>query len=109
MLFREAHALDVSAGFDKAAIYAEKRKLEADVVARMADEGKANHVSAYNSDIKKQAALGKQAEAAGTPAIVSDPNWAENRLADVGNKIDAAAKQADDLRTKALKELGIND
>jgi hypothetical protein len=106
-LFREAHALDVTAGLDKAAVYADNRKLEADVVARMAQEGKAKKVSAYNSDIKKQAALGKQAEAAGTPAIVSDPNWAQDRLASLGNKIDAAAKQADDLRAKALKELGV--
>jgi len=107
VLFRDAHALDTAAGFDKAAVYAEKRKLQADVVVRMADEGKAGRISAYNSDIKKQAALGKQAQSAGTPAIVSDPNWAENRLADIGNRIDAAAKQADDLRSKALKELGL--
>jgi len=107
-LFREAHALDVTAGLDKAAVYAENRKLEADVVARMAQEGKANKVSAYNSDIKKQAALSKQAEAAGTPAIVSDPNWAQNRLAGLGNKVESAGKQADDLRAKALKELGVN-
>ena len=107
VLFRDAHALDPTAGLDKAAKYAEKRKLQADVVVRMGEEGKAGRVSAYNGDIKKQAALGKQAQDAGTPAIVSDPNWAENRLADIGSRIDAAAKQADELRSKALKELGL--
>lgn len=108
LLFREAHAIDPSAGLDKAAVYAEKRKLQADVVVRMADEGKAGRLSAYNSDIKKQAALAKQAEAAGTPAIVSDPNWAANRLEQISTKIDAAAKLADDMRSKALKELGFS-
>jgi hypothetical protein len=107
LLFREAHALDPSAGFNKAAAYAEKRKLQADVVVRMAEEGKAGRISAYNADIKKQAALSKQAEAVGEPAIVSDPNWAANRLADIGKKIEEAAKLADDLRAKALKELGV--
>ena len=107
LLFGQAHALDPSAGFDKAAAYAQKRKLQADVVIRMADEGRASRLSAYNADIKKQAALGKQAESAGTPAIVSDPNWAEHRLAAMGDKIDAAAKVADALRAQALKELGI--
>ena len=106
VLFREANSLDPSAGLDKAAVYAEKRKLQADVVVRMADEGRANRISAYNADIKKQAALGKKAESAGTPAIIADPNWAENRLSDIGAKIDTVAKQADDLRSKALKELG---
>jgi hypothetical protein len=107
LLFGQAHALDPSAGLNKAAAYAKKRKLQADVVIRMADEGRASRLSAYNADIKKQAALGKQAEAAGTPAIVSDPKWAENRLAEVGKKIDEAARLADDLRAQALKELGI--
>jgi hypothetical protein len=107
VLFREAHALDVSAGFDKAAAYAQKRKLESDLIVRMAEEGKAGRLKAYNADIKKQKALSKQAVAVGTPAIVSDPNWAANRLAALSDKIDAAAKRVDDLRAKALKELGV--
>jgi cell division inhibitor SulA len=108
LLFTQAHALDPKAGLDKAAAYAQKRKLQADIVVRMADEGRANRVSAYNADIKKENALGKQAEAAGTPAIVSDPNWAQNRLADLGAKIEAAGKQADQLRSQALRELGVS-
>jgi hypothetical protein len=107
VLFREAHALDPSAGFDKAAAYAQKRRLEADVIVRMAEEGKAGRLKAYNADIKKQKSLSRQAMAAGSPAIVSDPNWAANRLADLSDKIDAAAKRADTLRAKALKELGV--
>jgi hypothetical protein len=107
VIFREAQALDVTAGFDKAAAYADKRKAQADIVVRMAEEGKAGRLSAYNADIKKQAALSKQAEAVGMPAIVSDPNWAQNRLADLSKRIDAAAGQADSLRAKALKELGV--
>lgn len=107
-LFRQAVAFDASAGLDKAAAYADKRKQQADVVVRMADEGKAGRTSAYNADIKKQAALSKQADAAGTPAIVSDPNWVEKRLADLTKKIQDAGKQADDLRAKALKELGFS-
>jgi hypothetical protein len=74
LLFTQAHALDPSAGLNKAAEYAAKRK--------------------------------KQAESAGTPAIVSDPNWAATRLADLSAKIDAAATQADQLRAKALAEFG---
>jgi hypothetical protein len=106
LLFNQAHALDPSAGLNKAAEYAAKRKKQADIVVRMADAGRAGRLSAYNADIKKQAALGKQAESAGTPAIISDPNWATTRLADLSAKIDAAASQADQLRAKALAELG---
>jgi hypothetical protein len=106
VLFKQAAALDPSAGLDKATLYCEKRKQQADIVVRMAEEGKAGRTSAYNADIKKQAALSKQAEAVGMPAIVSDPNWVENRLADLKKKIEDASKQADDLRAKALKELG---
>jgi len=107
LLFTQAHVLDPTAGLDKAAAYAQKRKLQADIVVRMADEGRASRISAYNADIKKESALGKQAEGAGTPAIVSDPNWAQNRLSALGAKIEAAGKTADDLRAKALQELGV--
>jgi hypothetical protein len=108
LLFRQAVALDPSAGLDKAAVYCEKRKQQADIVVRMAEEGKAGRTSAYNADIKKQAALSEQAQAVGMPAIVSDPNWAENRLADLKKKIEEASKQADELRAKALKEVGFS-
>jgi hypothetical protein len=107
LLFTQAHELDPSAGLDKAARYAQKRKLQADIVIRMADEGRSGRLSAYNADIKKENALGKQAEAAGEPAIVSDPNWAANRISDLSKRIDEAAAKADEMRAKALKELGI--
>ena len=108
LLFREAAKLDPSAGLEKAAVYSDKRKAQADVVARMADEGKAGKVSAYNADIKRQAALGAQAKAAGVPAIVSDPNWGKSRLAVVTKTVEDAAKIADDQHAKALQELGLS-
>jgi flagellar basal body-associated protein FliL len=105
-LFEEADKLDPTAELAKAATYARKRKEQADVVVRMADSGKAGRLSAYNADIKKQAALGKAAMAAGLPAILTDPNWAKNRLAALGKTIMADAEKADTLRKKALGELG---
>ena len=51
LLFTQAHVLDPTAGLDKAAAYAQKRKLQADIVVRMADEGRASRISAYNADI----------------------------------------------------------
>jgi hypothetical protein len=106
VLFRQADKIDPTAGLKKAAIYCDKRKAQADIVARMADEGAAKQISAYNADIKKQAALGLDAEAVGAPVIVSDPSWGQKRVDALAAKIEASAKQADDLRAKALKELG---
>jgi hypothetical protein len=105
-LFEEADKLDPTAELAKAASYTRKRKEQADVVIRMADAGKAKRYSAYNSDIKKQAALGKAAMAAGLPAILTDSKWAQNRLAALGKAIMADAEKADTLRKKALGELG---
>jgi len=105
ILFEEADKLDKSAGFKKAAAYAEKRRQQANIVIRMASEGRAGRVSAYNADIKRQAALGKAAVAIGLPAIVTDPAWAENRLASLTESITAEAARVDDLRLKALTEL----
>lgn len=107
--FKAAHAIDPTAGLDKAALFADKRRQEADVVVRMAGEGKSGRLKAYNADIKKQAALSAAATKVGTPAIVSDPNWAKNRLAEVTTKVETLGKQADDLRLKALKELGVTE
>ena len=109
LLFDEADKLDPTAELAKAATYARKRKEQADIVVRMADEGKAGKISAYNSDIKKQAALGNAAEKAGTPAIISDPNWAATRLAALGVTITAEAEKADTLRAKALEALGYSE
>ena len=107
-LFREADRIDPTAGLKKAAVYSEKRSSQADVVVRMADEGRANHVSAYDSDIKKQAALGKEAEAVGVPAIVSDPHWGQKRISVLTVRLGTTSKQADELRAKALAELGVS-
>ncbi len=105
-LFEDADKLDPTAELAKAATYARKREQQADIVVRMADEGKAKRYSAYNSDIKKQKALGEEALAAGLPAILSDPNWAQTRLAALGKSIMLDAEKADTLRRKALEELG---
>jgi hypothetical protein len=105
-LFEEADKLDPSAELAKVAVYTRKRKEQSDVVIRMAEAGKAGRLSAYNSDIKKQAALDKAARAAGLPAILTDPDWAKNRLAALGKTIMADAEKADTLRKKALEELG---
>ena len=39
------------------------------------------------------------------PAIVTDPAWAENRLASLSESIAVEAARVDDLRLKALTEL----
>jgi len=106
VLFEEADKLDPTAELAKMATYARKRKQQADIVIRMADEGKAGRLSAYNADIKKQSALAKAAMAVGTPAILSDPNWAQNRLAAIEKTVMADAEKADTLRKQALQELG---
>lgn|GEM_PF-2743656 len=106
MLFREAHQLDKSAGLDKSARYADLRKKQADVTVRMAAEGSARRYSAYNADIKKLAALGRDAEKVGSPAIVSDSKWAEKRLAELEKTVTEASDKADTLRKQALTALG---
>ena len=108
VLFKEADKIDPTAGLKAAVVYCQKRKAQADVVVRMAAEGKASRFTAYNADIKKQAALGKEAEAAGTPAIVSDPNWGQKRIAELTLLINTSSTKADELRAKALKELGVS-
>ena len=100
-----SHAAGTRSGFKKAAAYAEKRRQQANVVIRMAAEGKAGQATAYNADIKRQAALGKAAVAIELPAIVTDPAWAENRLASLSESIAVEAARVDDLRLKALTEL----
>jgi len=104
-MFREAHELDTSAGLDKAAIYADKRKAQAVVVVRMADEGKDDKTSAYNKSIDKMNKLGKEADKIGEPDIISDSNWVENRLSVLNESVLAAAARADELHAKAVEEL----
>jgi TolA-binding protein len=105
-LFREAHKLDKSAGLDKAARYCDLRRRQAAIVVRMASEGTSHRVSAYNADIKRMKTAGRAADKLGAPAIVSDTSWADKRLAALSTQLTDAAGKADELRAKALKELG---
>lgn len=107
-MFRAAHELDTSAGLDKAAEYADKRKAQAVVVIRMAGEGKANKTSAYNKSIDEMNKLGKAAEKIGEPAIVSEETWVEDRLSSLTDSVVAAGAKADDLHAKAATALGLN-
>jgi hypothetical protein len=107
-VFREANRLDPQAGLGKAASYADKRAQQAAVVVTMARDGRAGRTSAYNRSIDRMNAIGAQAESIGEPAIVSDPNWVENRLGGLEKAISTAAEQSDTLHAKALKELGVS-
>lgn len=106
VLFREAHKLDKSAGLDKLAFYADKRRQQAEVVLRMADEGKAGKTSAYNKDIDLMRSMGAAAEKIADPSIVDDPEWAEKRLADLVKRIEQAGEKADQLHVSALETFG---
>jgi hypothetical protein len=108
-LFRQAHAAEPTAGLDKLAQYCDKRKQQADVVIRMAGEGKAGRVAGYNADIKKQSALFNEAQKIGGQTKASDTKWLEERFAQYVEKAEAAAEKADTLREKALKELGYSE
>jgi len=105
-LFREADKLDTTAGLSKAAAYADTRNRQALFVMGMADEGRSHKTSAYNKDIKRVKALDAQASKIGAIAIVTDPNWAEKRLAALTTTATAAAELAAKLHTQAIKALG---
>lgn len=109
VLFRDAHKIDPTAGLDKAAAYAEKRRKQAELVIRMADSGRTKRLTAYNRDIDSMEAFSREAETIGEPAIVKDPSWADKRMADVGDRISAAAEKSDELHAKALEALGYSD
>ena len=72
----------------------------------MAADGTAGHISTYNSDLKKMNRFNTSADKVGTPAIISDKNWADKRLSELSDAITAASQKADELRKKALQELG---
>jgi hypothetical protein len=108
-IFRQAHELDTAAGLDKAAQFAEKRKAQADVVIRMAQEGSAGKVSAYNRDIQTQKRLGQEADAIGDPPIITDSNWLDKRLSVLQKSVTEAGDRSDQLRATALQELGLTD
>lgn len=105
-LFAQANDADPTAGLDKAVAYLRKREEQAKLVIVMADHGKAGRTSAYNTAIKKMNALGDAAEKIGEPDIISDPGWAENRMAELTDAVIASAERADALHAQALEELG---
>lgn len=107
--FDAAHGIDATAGLDKAAKYARKRKEVADVVVKMAADGKAKRVSAYNKGISKMNKLNAAAEKIGEPDIVKDENWVSKRLADLDQRVTADGEMADQLHVKALKGLGYTE
>lgn len=106
LLFSEADKADTSAGLSDAVAYLKKRKAQSDVVVKMADDGRAGRIGSYNKRIKTMRAYGKQAEAIGEPAIVSDPDWASKRLARLLDAVVADSAKADESHGKALKLLG---
>ncbi len=106
-LFKDASKLDPSAGLDKAAAYTEKRRQQSDIVVQMAAQGAAHELSSYNLNIKRMNAISREAVAIGQPAIVKDPKWLDKRLASLDKAIVDAGTRTDELRAKALKELGI--
>lgn len=107
--FDAAHEIDASAGLDKAAKYARKRKQVADVVVKMAADGKGKRVSAYNKGIAQMNKLNAAAEKIGEPDIVKDEKWVSKRLADLDQRVTADGEMADQLHVKALKGLGYTE
>ncbi len=108
-IFSDAHEAEPSAGLDKVVDYANLRKKQADLIAKMADEGRAGRTSSYNKLVDQQAALSDKAEMAGTPDIVSDPEWGRKRVELQQSAFEGAADRADELRARALKAFGITD
>lgn len=107
VLFAAADRLDKSAGLVQAVAMVKKRQAQAAVVIRMAGEGSRHQTNAYNRDVDKMNALGRQAALIHEPAFLLDPNWAQKRLSVLEKKVRDAGKKADELRAQALKELGL--
>lgn len=104
--YRAAAALEPGSGLDKSAKRCDKIKQQADIVVRMAGEGAKNKVGAYNSDIKKENSIRAAAEAIPLPEIVRNPSSLTDKLKTLAESATAAGKEADDLHSKALQELG---
>lgn len=107
ILLRQADKLDPSAGLGSVVAYANKRKLQAEIAAKMAAAGKRHDAAVYNAYIKQEKTIDADVATLGTPAIVKDPNWLETRLANLSATITSAAAEADKLRAQALRELGV--
>lgn len=105
-IFNAAHKLEPAAGLDTVVSYVKLRKQQADLAVRMASDGKAGRISAYNKQVATQRSLDKKAEKTGEPEIVKDPEWFQTRVAEQQAYFEAAGQEADALRTEALKQLG---
>lgn len=106
-IFTAADKLEPEAGLLEVVAYAKLRKKQAEIIAKMADEGRAGRTASYNKLVDEQAALDSKAEKTGTPAIVSDPKWAEGQVAEQQKAFEEAAERADTLRAQALKAFGM--
>jgi hypothetical protein len=104
-LYREAHKVDKTAGFDKAAEWVALRRKQASVVIVMSNDGKAGRIRSYNKGVSKLKKLDKQLEKIGQPAILKDEDWIQTRLADLMKRIEDSAKAADTARQRALEQL----
>lgn len=104
--FRAAHRVDELAEIDKAADFLDVRKEQAEILVRMSDDGQASRVEAFNEGIDRVRELDAEADAIGEPAIVTDPNWGEERLAHLDAVIQSAGDRADELHQKALEAFG---
>lgn len=107
--FTAADKLEPAAGLKSVVDYVRMRKSQADLAVRMGGLGKDGKVSEYNKLVKQQQSLDKKAEALGEPAIISDPKWFENRIAEQQAEFEQAGADADRYRATALKEFGLTE
>jgi hypothetical protein len=108
-LFREAAALDKTAGYDIKARYEDKVKEQADLAATMAAMGSDGRASAYNGNIDRQSTLRKQASAIWSEASLQQPESIRTHVTSMKQRITEAAKASDELRKAALDELDNGD
>ncbi len=108
-VFDLAHDVDPTAELDKAADYMRAMRKQADLVVKMADDGKAGRTSAYNAKIKELNALQSDAKKIGDPAILEDPNWFATGMTELAATVDEASTRADTLHAQALSSFGLAD
>lgn len=101
-LFDEAQALDPSSELKYSAQYARLRQEQAELVMRMAADGKAGRLSAYNDAVAKLQKLDAKAEDVPQPAIVADPTLTARRIDALNAAITSAAARADRQHAEAL-------
>ncbi len=103
-----AHKLDTAAGLDVLVDYIKLRKKQADLSVKMAADGTAGRVAAYNKKVAEQKKLDAQAKKAGEPAMVSDPEWLAKRVGADEAAFQEAGEKADALRKQALEAFGFD-